>query len=166
MKWETPEPHDGLSGYFLYRKEGDGEYHRIKLLGATAVTYTDNSLNYEGDCYYRLYAYYRDLDCTSAPANRNYYPNEFELHAYYSPTGIDENEDHVRVYPNPTHGMVTIESEGMTAVSVYNALGQCVLQKEISGNQTVLDMQNVATGLYLLRVNTEKGTFSKPVTVE
>jgi gliding motility-associated-like protein len=101
LNWEAPQPNDGLSGYYLFRKEGEGEYHRIKVLNATAVTFTDNSLSEEGDYYYRLYAYYRDWDCTSSPANRKYYPNEFELHAYYSSTGMDETEAQVKVYPNP-----------------------------------------------------------------
>ena len=165
MKWETPEPNDGLSGYYLYRKEGDGEYHRIKLLNASAVTFTDNSANQEGDYYYRLYAYYGDLDCTSAPANRKYSPNEFELHAYYSPTGINENETQVKVYPNPTNGMVTVEAEGMSLVSVYNSLGQCVLEKQVSGETTTLDLKDVAAGLYLLRVKTESGTLNQCLSV-
>ena len=165
LKWETPEPNDGLSGYYLYRKEGDGEYHRIKLLNASAVTFTDNSANQEGDYYYRLYAYYGDLDCTSAPANRKYSPNEFELHAYYSPTGINENETQVKVYPNPTNGMVTVEAEGMSLVSVYNSLGQCVLEKQVSGETTTLDLKDVAAGLYLLRVKTESGTLNQCLSV-
>ena len=156
LKWEAPEPNDGLSGYYLYRKDGDGEYHRIKLLSASAVTYTDNALVQEGDYYYRLYAYYGNLDCTSAPANRKYETNVFELHVYYSPTGMDENETQVKVYPNPTKNLVTIEAEGMTEVSVYNTLGQCVLQKDVADKQTVLDLHDAASGLYLLRIATDK----------
>ena len=166
LKWETPEPNDGLSGYYLYRKEGDGEYHRIKLLNSSAVTYTDNTLNQEGDYYYRLYAYYQDLDCTSSPANRHYYPNVFELHVYYSPTGIEENGGQVKVYPNPTKNLVMVEAEGMTEVSVYNTLGQCVLHKEAVGEQTTIDLQHVSEGLYLIRVKTENGIISKRVTIE
>ena len=166
LKWEMPEPNDGLSGYYLYRKEGDGEYHRIKLLNAAAVTFTDSALSVEGDYYYRLYAHYHDLDCTSSPANRRYYPNVFELHAYYSPTGVEENEAQVKVYPNPTNNHVTIEAENMTEVSVYNTMGQCVLQKEIAGNQATIDLQYVCTGLYLLRVKTESGIVSKRIAVE
>ena len=165
LKWEAPEPNNGLSGYYLYRKEGDGEYHRIKLLNASAATFTDNSATQEGDYYYRLYAYYGDLDCTSTPANRKYSPNEFELHAYYSPTGIDENETQVKVYPNPTNGMVTVETEGMSLVSVYNSLGQCVLEKQVSGETAILDLKDVAAGLYLLRVKTEKETLNQRISV-
>ena len=166
LKWETPQPNDGLSGYFLFRKEGDGEYHRIKVLNASAVTYTDNTLIEQGDYYYRLYAYYYDIDCTSSPANRNYYPNVFELHAYYSPTGVEENEALVKVYPNPAKDNVTIEAEGMTQVWVYNTLGQCVIQNEVAGSQTTIDLQNVSVGLYMLRVVTGEGTISKRIVVE
>ena len=166
LNWEVPQPNDGLSGYFLFRKEGDGEYHRIKVLNASAVTFTDNTLSEEGDYYYRLYAYYRDWDCTSSPANRKYYPNEFELHAYYSSTGMDENEAQVKVYPNPTKGFVVIEAEGMTSVSVYNALGQCLIQREVAESQTTVDLHKFSEGLYLLRVKTENGTISKRITIE
>ena len=166
LKWETPQPSEGLSGYYLFRKEGDGEYHRIKLLNASAVTFTDNTVNQEGDYYYRLYAYYGDLDCTSSPANRHYYDNVFELHVYYSPTGVEENEARVKVYPNPAKGFVTIEAEGMTEVSVFNTLGQCMLQKEVTDGQTVVDLQHVTEGLYLLRVKTENGIISKRIAVE
>jgi hypothetical protein len=166
LKWDAPQPNDGLSGYYLYRKEGDGEYHRIKLLNSSAVTYTDNTLSQEGDYYYRLYAYYGALDCTSSPANRHYYPNVFELHVYYSPTGMAENEALLKVYPNPTNNLVTIEAESMTEVLVYNIMGQCVLQKEMTGNQATIDLQHVSEGLYLLRVKTESGIVSKRIAVE
>ena len=166
LMWEVPQLHDGLSGYYLFRKEDDGEYHRIKLLSATAVTFTDNTLSLEDDYYYRLYAYYGDLDCTSAPANRHYYDNVFELHVYYSPTGTEENETQVKVYPNPTKGLVTLEAEGIMEVLVYNTLGQCVLKKEVAESQSVVDLQNVSEGLYLLRVKTKNGIFSKHIAVE
>ena len=168
LTWQAPTPNEGrLSGYLLYRKEGaDGEYHRIRLLGSSATSYTDNALVAEGDYYYRLYAYYGDLDCTSAPANRLYYPNVFELHAYYSPTGLDEAEAQVKVYPNPAQDQITVEAEGMTQVELYNSLGQSVLHIESSRSQTVLDLQNLVSGLYLLRIKTEGGTFSKHIAVE
>ena len=166
LKWELPELHEGLSGYYLFRKEGDGEYHRIKLLGASAVAYTDNSVQEEGDYYYRLYAYYGGLDCTSAPANRKYRPNEFELHLYYSPTGLSENEAEVKVYPNPTKGLVNVEAEGLIMVSVYNTMGQRVSRNKAMGNRAVLDLQNTVPGLYLLRIQTENGTFSRQIAVE
>jgi len=168
LTWKAPLPDDGrLTGYYLYRKEGaEGEYHRIRLMGPGATNYTDNSLIAQGDYYYRLYAYYDDLDCTSAPANRHYYPNVFELHAYYSPTGLEETEAEVKVYPNPTQGQVTIEAEGLMSVTVYNALGQCVMQQTLSGAQSVVDLKDAAKGLYLLRIATLNGIVLKRISIE
>ena len=166
LDWEAPEPNEGLSGYFLFRKDGDGEYHRIKLLNASAVTFTDNTLTQEGDYHYRLYAYYGDLDCTSAPANRKYETNVFELHVYFSPTSVEETGTQLNIYPNPTQGLVTLEAEGMIEVSVYNTLGQCVLKKEVAESQSVVDLQNLSEGLYLLRIKTENGTVSKRIAIE
>ena len=166
LTWEKPEPHDGLSGYYIFRKDGDGEYRRIKLCGASAVSYTDNSVQEEGYYYYRLYAYYGELDCTSSPANRKYRPNEFELHVYYSPTGVDENEASVKVYPNPAKGIVMVEAEGMTSVSVYNALGQRVLERSIEGNQTRLELQGAEPGLYVIRITTQRGIVSRLISIE
>ncbi len=166
LTWEKPEPHNGLSGYYLFRKDGDGEYRRIKLFGASAVSYTDNTVQAEGDYYYRLYAYYGDLDCTSSPANRKYRPNEFELHVYYSPTGVDENEASMKVYPNPTQGLVTVEAEDMNQVTVYNMMGQCVLNMEVTGSQAVIDLNQMASGLYVLHVTTAHSTLIKHIAVE
>ena len=166
LQWQVPQPHDGLTGYFLYRKAGEnGEYERIKSLAANATSYTDNTVSQEDDYYYRLKAYYEEWDCTSSPANRHYYPNVYELHVYYSPTSVAENETQVKVYPNPSKGFVTIEAEDMTQVAVYNALGQCVLEKQVSGEATTLDLKDVAAGLYLLRVKTESGTLSQRLSV-
>lgn len=165
LTWEAPQPNDGHAGYYLFRKEGDGEYRRIKSLNASATTYTDNTLNQDGDYYYRLYAYYRDLDCTSAPANRKCHPNEFELHVYYSPTGVEENEHQVKVYPNPAKRFITVEAEGLTEVSVYNALGQCVVQTVVSEDHTTIGLQNAASGLYLICVKTGSGVVYKRISV-
>lgn len=167
LQWEAPQPNEGLSGYYLFRKTGeDGEYQRIKLLGATATSYKDNALSIEGDYYYRLYAYYGDLDCTSAPANRHYYSNVFELHLYYSPTGIDENEAQVKVYPNPANELLIVEAEGMRRIELYNVLGQCVVSQEAEGNRTMVDLQQATTGLYLLRVATPEGVVVRRIAVE
>ena len=165
LMWEAPQPNDGLSGYYLFRKDGDSEYRRIKLLNASAVSFTDNGLNQEGDYYYRLYAYYGNLDCTSAPANRRYYPNVFELHVYYSPTSVEENETQVMVYPNPTNGFVTVECEAESMISVFNSLGQCVLQKKSTDSQTMLNLQDSTPGVYLIRIEMTTGTVNRRIAI-
>ena len=156
LLWKTPQPNDGLTGYYLFRKEGeDGEYHRIKLMGSSATNYTDNSLIQEGDYYYRLYAYYRDLDCTSAPANRHYQPNVFELHVYYSPTGMDENAIQANIYPNPTNGIITVSTPSRDLSSyeyhITSVMGQTMMTGVLNG-QTI-DASSLPSGMYFITID-------------
>lgn len=168
LKWEKPNPAEGLSGYYLYRsKDPDSGYDRIKLLGANSTSYTDNTANQEGHYYYKLYAVYNDLDeCVSAPANWIYDANQFYLHVYYSPTGVDENEaDNVALYPNPTSTRFTIEGKGLNHVSVFNAIGQMVYEANCESDVMEVNMSKVESGVYMVRIATESGIVTKRVTV-
>ena len=114
-------------------------------------------MHHDGDYYYRLCAYYEVPDCYSAPANRKYESNVFELHAYYSTTGVGENPMGVKVYPNPSHGLVRVEADAMTHVSAFNVLGQRVLDQDVTGDS--FEWNNAPHGAYLLRVETAQGVF-------
>ena len=167
LLWDRPEPSDGLSGYTLYRKRGDdGEYERIKLLGASATNYTDNSANQEGIYFYRLYAYYSATDCTSAPASVKDNPNLFYLKVYYSPTEVMENEAlTVNLFPNPADQSVSIEAEGMTHVTVYNMLGQFVYDNEAEGNMLRISVSEWNEGIYLVKIQTRQGQLTRRVSI-
>ncbi len=167
LKWDRPDPNDGLSGYYLFRKFGeDGTYERIKLLGASATNYTDNSAIQEGDYYYKLYAYYGDLDCTSAPANYKWDQNQFYLHAPYSSDGVKELESgSVSIFPNPTTSRFTVEAQGLNHVAVFNTMGQKVYEMSCQGESVDINLNNVETGVYVVRITTDNGVVSKPVTV-
>lgn len=167
LSWEKPEQHEGLSGYYLYRKFGeDGEYTRVKLLGANSTSYTDNSANQQGDYYYRLYSYYSQTDCTSSPASIKNNPNQFYLHAYYSPTDVEETGGlSLIVFPNPADQSLNVEAEDIVKVTVCNQLGQVVLQKEGNGNMMKINTSHLSEGLYMLMVQTTQGTVSRKLSI-
>lgn len=165
LKWEKPEPSDGLSGYFIYRKAEGGEYERIKLVGASSTSYTDNSNLTEGSYYYKIYAYYQATDCTTAPANWIYDPNQFYLHVYYSPTGVEENTDEVRLFPNPAHDNFTIEAKGLQRIMVYNMLGQLALTVDCDSDNTVIKTSNLESGIYMVNIRTNDGESVRRISV-
>ena len=79
--------------------------------------------------------------------------------------GVSEKGSDVRVYPNPSHGQITIEAEGMNHLTVMNALGQTVYDAPTETDQTVLNLSQYGAGMYLMRINTEKGVSVKRVSV-
>ena len=135
------------------------------MLGANATYYNDNTIVEEGDYYYQLVAYYKDLDCYSAPAAYKYNPDQYYLHFYYSVTGTNESQDGVRVYPIPTKGMLKIEAQGMSYVSVCNLLGQVVYEKRLSADECSIDMKEFGNGMFVVKIETAEGFITKKISV-
>ena len=72
----------------------------------------------------------------------------------FDPTGTAENQivpDALKIYPVPTLSFVTIETEGMQTVNIYNTLGQLVKSVSPRGTSEVrLDVSEWASGAYLV----------------
>jgi hypothetical protein len=82
-------------------------------------------------------------------------------------TAVSENEDNsILVYPNPTHGMVRIEAEGINNICIFNLLGEKVFESLVSGYAFEFDFSGYNSGVYLIRMETAKGVETKLVTVE
>jgi len=62
--------------------------------------------------------------------------------------------------------MVQISSNNLqiTGIEVYNTVGEKVLSKK--GAISQLDVSNLTTGLYLLKIKTEKGELVKKIVKE
>ena len=63
-----------------------------------------------------------------------------------------------KLYPNPTTGQLSIEAEGMTEVGVYDLLGQCLMQMSTNEGKATVDMSQLQNGIYIVKMNTVKGT--------
>lgn len=166
LKWHAPDNTDGLSTIEIYRKKGDEAFRRIKSVSPTATSYTDNSLNQEGNYSYRVCGYYEDTDCISAPAYLLGDHNRFQLDVYWSPTGVDEaNGKQISVFPNPNNGSFMVEGEALQQVMVFNALGQLMLSSALEGNSAIVNLNGVEPGFYMVKVITANGESIKKVSV-
>jgi len=65
------------------------------------------------------------------------------------------HDNSVKVYPNPADGMVTISAKSeVKSVQLYDVQGR-LLQ---SGSDTTIDVSNRITGIYFIKIMTDKGT--------
>jgi hypothetical protein len=68
--------------------------------------------------------------------------------------GIGENSaGDLRIYPNPSDGIINIEQNGGERIVLYDQMGQVVLEKECTGQSMQLDLDGVKPGLYLLMLS-------------
>lgn len=84
--------------------------------------------------------------------------NVFITKMHSNPLGLTEkiNIEPLKLYPNPSGGLVRINIDGsaITAVFVYNSLGQ---KLENIGNKNLIDLSTYPNGIYFVAVETDKG---------
>ena len=73
-----------------------------------------------------------------------------------SSSSFDDNS--FTAYPNPVKDVLNLSSaQNISDVAVYNLLGQQVLLLNLNANKGQVNMSSLASGTYLVKVNTENG---------
>ncbi len=62
------------------------------------------------------------------------------------------------MYPNPASGQITVKGEfdANESVTIYNVLGQVILNKALTSNEQSIDVSGLASGIYTVTFNTAK----------
>ena len=95
-----------------------------------------------------------------------------EWHDYFA-TIVDDcskvpefDEQQASAYPNPTYGILCVEAESIEAISIYNILGEKLYEAVANGNRFEYDFSPYGPGVYIVRLQTDKGTTTKRVVVK
>jgi hypothetical protein len=98
--------------------------------------------------------------CESAPSNEACVPVT---------VGIDDPNATAEfsMYPNPAtdHVFITSSNE-LERVTVYNTLGQLVLDEMVTGNEYELKTAGYTPGVYMVRVQNAAGITTRTLTVQ
>ena len=138
-------------------KHNDKEY----TIAATAYP---NHFEMTGD-------YYCSNDTIIPYSNENFWVLHItDIFNYDDPTGIEEQPKvdpfMVKVYPNPTQGLLTVSGKGIRQVRLYDLLGQQVAAApSYNGNNVMLNTSSLAAGIYMVQVFAENGMYVKHVVV-
>ena len=140
ITWNEPENIDGeLSGYNIYR---NGIQINKTLL--TNTKYRDEELP-DGTYTYQVNAVYEH--CTSELTEG--------ITVVINTTNInDVQPNSLRVFPNPTTGQLRITNDElrMENYNIYNLMGQMVMQGELQGKTTTINVETLPAGMYFLKI--------------
>ena len=147
LTWNRPMITPYLHHFEVYRTTGaykDEELIAvIEYGGGGSYSYFDNTYDLvPEDTYYSVRSVY----------SNGYYQCESEFRdVMVTITDIAESVSDLRVYPNPTSGLLKIESSTAMHLSVSNILGQKLLEIDADGS-TVIDLSRYDQGVYLLTI--------------
>lgn len=158
-----------LQQFNLYRSNDNVDYQLVAMIpasdGQEFYEYRDVLVGTTHKWfYYRLTAVYQSEDgedCESDYAASLYNPNQ-DYVLVDDHWSIEENVENVLVvFPNPSSGKLTIASEVLQHVSVFNILGQCLVDMEVLTDVVQIDFFELPSGLYQIRATTANGILNK-----
>lgn len=71
-----------------------------------------------------------------------------------------EVANNIKMYPNPTNGIFTIETQEVSTVDVFDMIGKKVYSNKVSVGSSNIDLSNYTNGIYLLTVTNQKGNLN------
>jgi hypothetical protein len=151
-----------LTGFNIYRSDDGMPYDLLDYVEDVGVyEYIDEDLDPGIIFCYKVTAIFTsDIDmCESDFSNEA---------CDYVTVGVDElGISSFAMYPNPAVDYVAIESSDvLKRVTVYNTLGQLIMDEIVSGNKYELSTSSYTVGSYMVRVETEKGVSTSVLTVQ
>lgn len=83
-------------------------------------------------------------------------------------TGIKDNVKRiVKIYPNPVNSNVNINYDGIKSVKIFNMIGQKIIDKSfINNNIHFVDISDLNSGIYLLKIETDDNVYFERVIKE
>lgn len=90
--------------------------------------------------------------------NSNHFISIVEGEGILKVGSIDTIDNQIKVYPNPANDFLNIQSKGninIASVSIYNTLGQLV--SATTDNTAAVDISNLSSGNYFVKINSDAG---------
>ena len=95
--------------------------------------------------------------CFQVTGVRNGVESNRSNKAYYANYAVDEADTaQGLLYPVPTHGQVVVKFDGLREVTVFSASGQQLASYLASGNVINIDLSGLKSGVYSVKIATEK----------
>jgi hypothetical protein len=164
----TPNP---VTTFNCYRDDlGDGNFGLLSVIPGDEQVWVDEDISLFPNCRYVIDVDW-NISCDASRENVN--TTRSNLDERVAPTGIDQALfDAIDIYPNPSNGPlhVRIPAElNVTAYVLWSELGAVCFNSAVprmtNGEQVAIDIPSLASGTYLLEIQTTDSAIIKKVVV-
>ncbi len=83
------------------------------------------------------------------------------------PVGMTQQiSDKVKVYPNPANSQITVEAKNIVNISILDIHGRIIKISDDQSDLQTIDVSDISTGNYFIRIKTNENTFVKNIAVK
>lgn len=147
---------------------------RLQQVGDRYVAFLSVSGEKGETVHFRLYDVLREEEYAAMAEEHVVYEPDAVLGAVKSPmvlhftqTGVEEQADSLRLFPNPTGGQFTVSGTSLRAVRVYDMMGQLLLDLSCgNADQAMVDLSGFSAGVYTVSVLLANGQLINKLVVK
>lgn len=149
---------NGASGYY-YEVSTDANFGTIINSGNTVVSETTiNGMTGETQYFWRVQA--------TAGAAVSFFSTPFSYTTQGPPNSVVEAKKlNIKLYPNPTLGVVYISGTVDANIEVFSLLGELVKTVRVMKNQSSIDCSDLPEGNYLIKIYSNNTTELKKLVI-
>ena len=155
VNWQNPNTGATNESYFTALPGG---YRALTFvgLGQEAHFWTSSEQNYNFKWASAVVMYFNDSSILIDDWESEYLGLSIRLIRNKN-AGIEDVEDNgkINIFPNPATDKITVccYEEKCSAVQIYNMLGESVMQFDMLGKTSNIDIGNLPRGIYIIRVS-------------
>ena len=141
--------------YHVYRSTNGTDYELIGYANGNATCYEDHDTS-APNFYYQVTAINTIVGgtCESEPAMSVDGIHDFVT---VQTDGVVELNDDIMVYPNPTHGILFVETRFIASQTntyrITNTMGQTLMTGQITGETQQIDVSTLPQGMYFIAID-------------
>lgn len=156
LHWKTPNNDATNSTGFTGLPGGmRGLSNTFELIGENGLWWTSSA--YNASSAWSRYQWYMQGVSDANPVPKNIGLSIRCIRDY--PVGNEQGsvQPDIQIYPNPSKGKLIIDLRGRQnfSLTIYNSSGVAVIQKELIHSISEIDVDNLASGLYLVKISNE-----------
>lgn len=146
---------DSLAGYHVYR---NGDW--IASTDWDKTNFTDSLINNGEYCYYVRAA-------VNSP-NGLLYSTPTDTQCFTITTQENINQSQFRIYPNPSHGQITlvVPNQQTGSVEIYELTGKHMLSLPFHATKACFDVSKLKKGIYIVHVTSTKQNYCTKLLVQ
>lgn len=157
LEWDRAEYENTLDRFEIFRSDNGVDFKLVKrIVNTPSISHYGcvDIVPKPGKYYYQIIAYYQG-GCESDPV-------ELMLNV----TSVNEESSSTfSVFPNPASNNINVVAKSMNNITVFNAIGQVVVTKNVDGDNVTLDISSLRNGTYIVRVVAENEVFEERINI-
>ena len=167
LEWDEPEePHDEIIGYNIYR---ENDFY-LFISDGTSIYNVESIYGIVSNCGGVAFLDYNDGNGFYAHVTAVYNPDGVE--SDYTETVFidgaminikDFKHEKVKLYPNPSKGIINIENKDFDKIIIYNITGKIIRELK---PQSQIDLSDIAKGIYVIKLISGTKTLVEKIILE